>query len=136
ERLGPDSIDAPLGFDARLHEAGVAQDTEVLGHRSLRHPQPALDLADGSLRQRQQAEDGPAVRLRDDRERGLHVTYMPTCSYSRQVTLGGTRPTKGYPPQSSTQRVPTRPSLRNERPRREHTATAVFRASEYRGIDR
>ena len=45
ERLGPDPIDAPLGFDARLHEAGLTQHAEVLGHRSLRHPQPALDLA-------------------------------------------------------------------------------------------
>ena len=69
ERLGPDPIDAPLGFDARLHEAGLAQHAQVLGHRGLRHPQPALDFADGSLRRRQQAEDGPAVRLRDDRER-------------------------------------------------------------------
>jgi len=60
ERLRPDPIDAPLGFDARLHEAGLAQHSEVLGHRSLRRPQPALDLADGSLRRRQQAEDGPA----------------------------------------------------------------------------
>ena len=69
ERLGPEPIDAPLGFDARLHEAGLAQHAEVLGHRSLRHPQPALDLADGALRRRQQTEDGPAVRLREDRER-------------------------------------------------------------------
>ena len=69
ERLGPDPIDAPLGFDARLHEAGLAQHAEVLGHRGLGHPQLALDLADGSLRRRQQAEDGPAVRLRDDCER-------------------------------------------------------------------
>lgn len=46
ERLGPEPIDAPLGFDARLHEAGLAQHAEVLGHGGLRHPQPALDLAD------------------------------------------------------------------------------------------
>jgi len=50
ERLGPDPIDAPLGLDARLHETGLAQYAEVLGHRRLRHPQPPLDLADGSLR--------------------------------------------------------------------------------------
>src|SRR5262249_31142466 len=87
ERLVPDPIDAPLGFDARLHESGLAQHAEVLGDRSLRHPQPALDLADGSLRRREQAEDGPAVRLRDDRERGFHVQYIHTRSYSRQVTL-------------------------------------------------
>ena len=68
ERLGPDPIDAPLGFDARLHEAGLAQHAEMLRHRRLTHPQPALDLADGLLRRRQQAEDGPAVRLRDDGE--------------------------------------------------------------------
>src|SRR5262245_27695456 len=88
ERLGPDPIDAPLGFDARLHEARLAQHAEVLGHRSLTHPQPVLDLADRSLRRRQQAEDGPAVRLRDDRERGCHATYMRIRSYSRQVTFG------------------------------------------------
>src|SRR5262245_29685845 len=86
ERLGPDPIDAPLGFDARLHEASLAQHAEVLGDRSLRHPQPALDLADGSLRRRQQAEDGPTVWLRDDRERGFHGPYMLTHSYSCQVT--------------------------------------------------
>jgi hypothetical protein len=69
ERFGPDPIDAPLGFDARLHKARLAQHAQVLGHRSLRHPQPTLDLADRLLRRRQQAEDGPAVRLRDDGER-------------------------------------------------------------------
>jgi hypothetical protein len=69
ERLGPEAIDAPLGFDARLHEARLAQHAEVLGHRRLWHSQPALDLADGSLRRRQQAEDGPAARLRNDGER-------------------------------------------------------------------
>ena len=69
ERLGPDLIDAPLRFDARLHEAGLAQHAEVLGDRGLGHPEAALDLADGLLRGRQQAEDGPAVRFRDDGER-------------------------------------------------------------------
>src|SRR6185295_4930758 len=42
ERLGPDLIDAALGFDPRLYEAGLAQHAQVLGHRRLRHPQPAL----------------------------------------------------------------------------------------------
>ena len=68
QRLRADPIDAPLGFHARVYEAGFAQHAEVLGHRGLRHPQPALDLADRSLRRREQAEDGPAVRLGDDRE--------------------------------------------------------------------
>jgi hypothetical protein len=69
EWLGPEPIDAPLGFDARFHEAGLAQHAEVLGHLGLRHPQPTFDLADGALRRRKQTEDGSAVRLRDDRER-------------------------------------------------------------------
>ena len=37
ERLGPDPVEAPLCFDARLHEAGLAQHAQVLGDRGLRH---------------------------------------------------------------------------------------------------
>jgi hypothetical protein len=87
ERLGPEAIDAPLGFDARLHEAGFAQHAEVLGHGGLRHPEPALDLADGALRRGQQAKDGPAVRLGDDRERWFHAMNIPISSYACQVIL-------------------------------------------------
>ena len=69
ERLGPDPVDAPLSFDARFDEARLAEHPEVLGHGGLRHPQLALDLADGLFRRREEAEDGPAVRLCENRER-------------------------------------------------------------------
>jgi hypothetical protein len=69
ERLGADPIDAPLGFDTRLHEACLPQHPEVLGHGGLRHPQLALELADGLFRRREEAEDGPPVGLRENRER-------------------------------------------------------------------
>src|SRR5215470_8956245 len=73
ERLGPDPIDAPLGFDARLHEAGLAQHAEVLGHRRLRHPQPALDLADGASRLRMARRFGSAMIANDDSTSGMYT---------------------------------------------------------------
>jgi hypothetical protein len=45
EGLRPNPIDATLGFDACLDEACLTQDAQVLGHGRLRHPQPALNLA-------------------------------------------------------------------------------------------
>src|SRR5262249_9576119 len=69
QRLVPDPVGAPLAFAARLHEARLAQYAEVLGHQGLRHSQPALDFADGSLRRREEAENGPAIRLREYGER-------------------------------------------------------------------
>jgi hypothetical protein len=38
ERFRPETIDAALGFDTGLYEAGVTQDAKVFGHRRLRHP--------------------------------------------------------------------------------------------------
>jgi hypothetical protein len=79
ERFGSNSIDAPLRLDARLHEAGLAQDAQVLGHGRLRNPQLALDLANGLFRRRQEAEDGPTVWLSEDRERRFHEGRI--CTY-------------------------------------------------------
>ena len=72
ERLGSDPVDAPLRVHARFHEAGVAQHAQVLGDRRLRHAKLLLDLADGPLRGGEQAQDGAAVRFRDDAEGRFH----------------------------------------------------------------
>ena len=50
ERLRPEPVETSLRVDSRLHEVGLTQHPQVLGHRGLRHPESALDLADGLLR--------------------------------------------------------------------------------------
>src|SRR5215813_786372 len=87
ERLGSNPIDAPLCFDARLHEPCLAEHAEVLGDGGLRDPELALDVADGLFRRREEAEDGPTVRLGDDRERGFHLAYMLIRAYACQRIL-------------------------------------------------
>jgi hypothetical protein len=87
QRFGPEPIDAPLGLDARFHEAGLSQDAEVLGHRCLGHPELAFELAHRLFRRREEAEDGPPIRLCDDGERRFHIAYIPGREYARQGIL-------------------------------------------------
>ena len=73
--------DAPVTATAK--QSGFFQDPQVFRHRRLRHAKLTLDVADRPLRGRQQAEDGAAVRLRDDfegRRHGLNMLYyVYTC---------------------------------------------------------
>jgi hypothetical protein len=50
EGLGPDAVETPLGINARLHESGLTQDSQVLGNGGLRHPQLLFDIPHGPLR--------------------------------------------------------------------------------------
>ena len=86
KRLRFQAIQTPLRVDGGFDEAGLAQHPEMLRHRRLRHPKLTLDLPDRLFRGDQQAEDGPAVRLRDDLEDGFHVRYMPRMAYACQGT--------------------------------------------------
>jgi len=86
ERFRSDSIDASLSIDSCLHEAGIAQHPEVFGDRGLWHVKFLLDLADGSLRRSEEAQDGATVWFRDDAEGRFHVdiyllTYIPVKSW-------------------------------------------------------
>ena len=82
ERLGPDPIDAPLRVHARFHEAGLAEHAEVLGDRGLRHPKRRSISPTDRSEDGEQAQDGPAVRFRDDAEGRFHgniylTSHMP-----------------------------------------------------------
>src|SRR5690242_18485549 len=72
QRLGPQPIEALLRFDTRFDEPGLAQHPQVLGDRGLRQSQLLLDLAHRALGGEEQAQDGPAIGLRDDGERRFH----------------------------------------------------------------
>ena len=50
ERVGADAVHSSLCVHARLHEAGVSQNLEVLGDGRLRHAKLLLDVADRLLR--------------------------------------------------------------------------------------
>ena len=85
-RVHPHLHEAGLAEHAEmLHEAGLAEHAEMLGHRRLRHPQTRLDLPHGPLLRGEQREDGPPVRLRDDRERRFHIKYILLHSYMTQA---------------------------------------------------
>ena len=68
EWLGLDAIEASLGIDARLHEAGFTKHAQVLGNRGLRQPKLFLDVTHGLLGRRQQTQNGAATWLGDDAE--------------------------------------------------------------------
>ena len=81
ERLGPDPIDAPLCFDARLHEAGLAQHAQVLGHRGLRQLQlrsiSPTDCSDEASRLRIARRFGSAmIENVDSMERIYRYAYI------------------------------------------------------------
>src|SRR4051812_32887706 len=77
-----EAIQTALGVDRGLHEAGFAQNAQVLRYRRLRHAQPTLDLAHRLFRRREEAENRAAVRLGDDFENTVHASlYTSTCIY-------------------------------------------------------
>ena len=59
------------GFD----ESSIAQHAQMLGDGRLRHPKLALDLSHGLLGGDEEAQDRPAIRLRNDFER-FHFLYI------------------------------------------------------------
>ena len=73
QRLGPQSVEAPLGVAADLHEPGVAQDLQVTGHAGLMHPDRPDQLADGPLTVTDGVEDPPACWFGD------HLEHLKHC---------------------------------------------------------
>jgi hypothetical protein len=66
QRLGADPVDAALRVDARLHEAGVLEDAQVLRHGGLAEPQVTDEFADRSLAVAKRVEDRDAPWFRQN----------------------------------------------------------------------
>ena len=68
KRLGSQPVETALGVHRGFHETGLSQHPQVFGNGGLRQSQLLFDITDGSLRGREQAQDGAAARLGDDGE--------------------------------------------------------------------
>lgn len=86
QRLETQPVEAPLGVGPDVDEAGLAQHSQVLGHRRLTHVKPVDELADGTLAVAQKVEDLPAAGLGEDGE--AHRPSMPPWLYECQGMKG------------------------------------------------
>src|SRR4051812_6656805 len=77
-------VETALCVDRGFDETGLAQDAQVLRDGRLRHPQLTLDLADRLFGGDQEAENGAAVRLRDDFKNRFHALDIPRRAYACQ----------------------------------------------------
>src|SRR5215469_12579059 len=68
-----EAVKTALRIHSGLHETGLPQHSEVLGHRGLRHTKLTLDLSHRVLRRHQQAKNRAAVGLRYDFEDRFHA---------------------------------------------------------------
>jgi hypothetical protein len=84
KRFRLQAVEAALCIHRGLHEAGIAQHSEVLGHCRLRHMKLTLDLSNRLLRGDQEAKDCAAVRLGNDFEDGSHSLDILCRVYTRQ----------------------------------------------------
>jgi hypothetical protein len=84
KRAGLEAVETALRVHRGFDEAGITQDTEVLGDGGLGHAELTLDFSYGLLGGGQEAQDGPAVRLRDDFEDGFHSSDIPCGVYTCQ----------------------------------------------------
>jgi hypothetical protein len=66
KRAGSQPVETALCVHRAFHETGLSQHPQVLGNGGLRQSQLLFDITDGSLRGREQTQDGAAARLRDD----------------------------------------------------------------------
>src|SRR5438270_11816354 len=66
--LGSQPVETALGVHRGFHETGLSQHPQVFGNGGLRQSQLLFDITDGSLRGREQAQDGAAARLGNDGE--------------------------------------------------------------------
>src|SRR4051812_6148450 len=82
--FGVDAVHAILCFRARLDEACFTQHSQMLRDGGLRHAERALELPDGAVGRRQQAEDGPPARFGDDGESRFHGPYITDGAYACQ----------------------------------------------------
>jgi hypothetical protein len=72
ERGGAQGIDAALRVDANVHEAGLAEDAEVLGDLGLAETEAADRVADGARSAAEELDDVKAVRLGEGAKCGGH----------------------------------------------------------------
>ncbi len=78
------AVETALCIHRGLHETGIAQHAQVLGHGRLRHTQPALNLSHRLLGRDQEAQYRAAVRLSNDFEDRFHSSCIPTIAYTCQ----------------------------------------------------
>ncbi len=88
QRLGAEVVDAPLGVDADIDEAGVAQHAQVPGDAGLMHARDLHELADGTVVLADMVEDAPSCRfgdhLQDVELRNHGGQYMSTHIYVKR----------------------------------------------------
>ena len=72
QRLRSDPIQASLRVYARLNEAGLAKNPQMLRHRGLRYSQLLFEIAYRTLGGGEEAEDRAATRFGNDGERRFH----------------------------------------------------------------
>jgi hypothetical protein len=70
ERFWPDAVQAALRVCAHVHEPGVFEDAEMLGHGRLADAEAVDELADRPFAVPKQIEDREPARLRKDLECG------------------------------------------------------------------
>jgi len=80
QRLGPDPVQPTLAVGAHLHQAGLLQHPQVLGHRRLAERQRPHQGAHGAFTVAQQVEDAPAVGLGQRLDR-RHPGHASVCLY-------------------------------------------------------
>jgi hypothetical protein len=85
ESIRPKPVHTPLGIDADVDKAGIAEHAEVLRDRGLAHGQLLDELPDGPFAIAQQVEDAAAVRFSQELEGGDHGSSMPDGLYARQA---------------------------------------------------
>jgi hypothetical protein len=61
--FGPDAVKPTLRIRSRIHEPGVPEHAQVLGHTRLAQAQTSDKIADWSFAVAEQLEDGPPLRL-------------------------------------------------------------------------
>src|SRR5438445_233019 len=77
-------VETALCVHRGFHETGLAQHSQVLGHRRLRHTKLTLDLSHRLLGRDQEAQYRAAVRFRNDFEHGFHSLDILHRAYTCQ----------------------------------------------------
>src|SRR5580700_706898 len=80
-------VETALGVHRGFHETGIAQHSQVFGHRWLRHTKLTLNLSNRLLGRDQEAQYRAAVRLGDDFEHRFHTLNILRVAYTCQDIL-------------------------------------------------
>ena len=86
-----EAVKTALRIHSGLHETGLPQHSEVLGHRGLRHTKLTLDLSHRVVRRHQQAQNRAAVGFRYDFEDRFHAFIYPWTHIRVKAYLGRNR---------------------------------------------